>query len=99
MRFLSVPVTQENAEQLQDRFGVTKFPLAHIYDPTEGLVDERPILRKLFSGFEERLASVVVSSSSNTSSSDVYNDMENCATATTTANVNMYANATATVAI
>mmetsp|Transcript_6004 Transcript_6004/g.17082 ORF Transcript_6004/g.17082 Transcript_6004/m.17082 type:complete len:289 (+) Transcript_6004:146-1012(+) len=65
VRFLSVPVTQENAEELQDRFGVTKFPLAHIYDPMEGLVDERPVLRKLFAGFEERLASVVVSSSNN----------------------------------
>lgn len=59
VRFVSVPVTQDNASQLQDRFGVTKFPLAHIYDPIEGLVDERPVLRKLFSGFEERLASVV----------------------------------------
>eukprot|EP00536_Pseudo-nitzschia_multiseries_P012639 jgi/Psemu1/209301/e_gw1.494.24.1 len=65
VRFLSVPVTQDNAEQLQDRFGVTKFPLAHIYDPMEGLVDERPVLRKLFAGFEERLASVVVSAPNN----------------------------------
>jgi len=59
VRFVSVPVTQDNASLLQDRFGVNKFPLAHIYDPIEGLVDERPVLRKLFSGFEERLASVV----------------------------------------
>mmetsp|Transcript_9984 Transcript_9984/g.19708 ORF Transcript_9984/g.19708 Transcript_9984/m.19708 type:complete len:371 (+) Transcript_9984:322-1434(+) len=98
VRFLSVPVTQENAEQLQDRFGVTKFPLAHIYDPTEGLVDERPVLRKLFSGFEERLASVVVSSSSSTTTSSTTSGdggIEHCATAATTANVNVNANANA----
>ncbi|VEU45314.1 unnamed protein product [Pseudo-nitzschia multistriata] len=59
VRFVSVPVTQENAAALEDGFGVTRFPLAHIYDPKEGLVDERPVLRKRFAGFEERLASVV----------------------------------------
>jgi thiol-disulfide isomerase/thioredoxin len=60
VKFLSVPVTQDNSKDLQERFSVTKFPLAHIYDPFGGLVDERPILRKLFPKFEERLESVVV---------------------------------------
>ena len=64
VRFLSVPVTQDNSKELQERFAVTKFPLAHIYDPFEGLIDERPVLRKLFSAFERRLESVVVESSS-----------------------------------
>jgi len=59
VKFLSVPVTQDNSKDLQDQFKVTRFPLAHIYDPFDGLVDERPVLRKLFSGFEERLESVV----------------------------------------
>ena len=60
VKFLSVPVTQDNSKDLQERFAVTKFPLAHIYDPFGGLVDERPVLRKLFPKFEERLESVVV---------------------------------------
>ena len=60
VKFLSVPVTKDNSKELQDQFSVTKFPLAHIYDPVDGLVDERPVLRKLFSGFEKRLESVVV---------------------------------------
>merc|ERR1712071_312842 len=62
VKFLSVPVTQHNSKDLQNEFAVTRFPLAHIYDPVDGLVDERPILRKLFSSFEERLESVVVAS-------------------------------------
>ncbi len=60
VKFLSVPVTQDNSKELQDQFSVTKFPLVHIYDPIDGLVDERPVLRKLFSSFEKRLESVVV---------------------------------------
>ena len=60
VKFLSVPVTQDNSKELQDQFSVTKFPLVHIYDPIDGLVDERPALRKLFSSFEKRLESVVV---------------------------------------
>ena len=68
VKFLSVPVTQDNSKELQDQFSVTRFPLAHIYDPVDGLVDERPVLRKLFSGFEERLESVVVEAFSEDSS-------------------------------
>lgn len=63
VKFLSVPVTSENSKELQDQFAVTKFPLAHIYDPVDGLVDERPLLRKLFPGFQQRLESVLVDSS------------------------------------
>eukprot|EP00531_Pseudo-nitzschia_arenysensis_P005002 CAMPEP_0116126110 /NCGR_PEP_ID=MMETSP0329-20121206/6163_1 /TAXON_ID=697910 /ORGANISM="Pseudo-nitzschia arenysensis, Strain B593" /LENGTH=263 /DNA_ID=CAMNT_0003620183 /DNA_START=655 /DNA_END=1446 /DNA_ORIENTATION=+ len=69
VKFLSVPVTQANSKELQDQFSVTKFPLAHIYDPVDGLVDERPVLRKLFSAFEERLESVVVEAFAESSSS------------------------------
>ena len=69
VKFLSVPVTQDNSKELQDQFSVTKFPLAHIYDPVDGLVDERPVLRKLFSGFEKRLESVVVEAFSDATSS------------------------------
>ncbi len=68
VKFLSVPVTQANSKELQDQFSVTKFPLAHIYDPVDGLVDERPVLRKLFSAFEERLESVVVEAFAESSS-------------------------------
>merc|ERR1712166_1495287 len=60
VKFLSVPVTQDNSKQLQEDFSVTRFPLAHIYDPQRGLIDERPLLKKMFSKFEERLESVVV---------------------------------------
>lgn len=62
VRFLSVPVTQQNSKELRERFSVTQFPLARIYDPLDGLVDERPLLRKLFSGFERRLGSVLEAS-------------------------------------
>ncbi|MGK3735866.1 MAG: thiol-disulfide isomerase/thioredoxin [Bacillariaceae sp.] len=64
VKFLSVPVTQDNSKQLQEYFAVTRFPLAHIYDPQRGLIDERPVLKKMFPKFEERLESVVVKSTS-----------------------------------
>jgi thiol-disulfide isomerase/thioredoxin len=60
VKFLSVPITQDNSKQLQEDFSVTRFPLAHIYDPQRGLIDERPVLKKMFSKFEERLESVVL---------------------------------------
>mmetsp|Transcript_7547 Transcript_7547/g.11936 ORF Transcript_7547/g.11936 Transcript_7547/m.11936 type:complete len:235 (+) Transcript_7547:104-808(+) len=59
VKFLSVSVTQNNSDMLQEAFGVTKFPLARIYHPAEGLIDERPVLKKLFKDFEQRLQSVV----------------------------------------
>jgi thiol-disulfide isomerase/thioredoxin len=60
VKFVSVPVTQDNSKQLQEDFSVTRFPLAHIYDPKRGLIDARPVLKKMFPKFEERLESVVV---------------------------------------
>lgn len=62
IKFLSVTITKANAQFLQDVFGVTKFPLAQIYHPQDGLVDERPILRKLFPRFEQQIQSFVGSS-------------------------------------
>jgi thiol-disulfide isomerase/thioredoxin len=59
IKFLSVAVTKDNSQFLEDVFGVTKFPLAQIYHPQDGLVDERPVLRKLFPGFETKLQSFV----------------------------------------
>lgn len=62
IKFLSVTVTKANSQFLQDTFGVTRFPLAQIYHSQRGLVDERPILRKLFPGFEKQVRSFVGSS-------------------------------------
>lgn len=76
VKFLSVPVTQDNSKDLQERFAVTKFPLAHIYDPFGGLVDERPVLRKLFPKFEERLESVVVENAALSPSSSLELELE-----------------------
>ena len=72
VKFVSVPVTAQNSKELQDQFSVTRFPLAHIYDPVDGLVDERPLLRKLFPEFRERLESMVqvVDSASSSSSAE-----------------------------
>mmetsp|Transcript_26636 Transcript_26636/g.62563 ORF Transcript_26636/g.62563 Transcript_26636/m.62563 type:complete len:296 (-) Transcript_26636:93-980(-) len=68
VKFVSVPVTGENSKELQDQFSVTRFPLARIYDPVDGLVDEQPLLRKLFPRFRERLESVVVEASASAES-------------------------------
>jgi thiol-disulfide isomerase/thioredoxin len=62
IKFLSVTVTKANSQFLQDAFGVTKFPLAQIYHSQRGLVDERPLLRKLFPGFEKQVQAFVSSS-------------------------------------
>ena len=64
VKFFSVAVTQENSERIKEVFSVTKFPVAHIYDPNRGRVDELPVLRKLFPNFERRLESVLLASPS-----------------------------------
>jgi thiol-disulfide isomerase/thioredoxin len=59
VRFLSVAVTQSNSKLLEETFGITKYPMARIYHPQKGLIDERPALKKLFRNFEETLQSIV----------------------------------------
>ncbi|KAL3927184.1 MAG: hypothetical protein SGARI_005394, partial [Bacillariaceae sp.] len=58
VQFLSVAVTRENSQLLQEKFGVTKFPTCQIRNQ-DGLIEEQPVLKKLFKQFEERLHSVV----------------------------------------
>jgi thiol-disulfide isomerase/thioredoxin len=60
VKFLSVAVTKENSQMLEDAFGIKKYPMAQIYHPDHGLVDERPILKKAFKHFEEKLRSIAV---------------------------------------
>jgi thiol-disulfide isomerase/thioredoxin len=59
IKFLSVTVTKANSQFLQDSFGVSQFPLAQIYHSQRGLVDERPVLRKLFPVFEQQVQAFV----------------------------------------
>jgi len=62
VKFLSVPLTPKNKHSLQNEFGVKKFPFGHIYHSQHGLLEEQLILRKLIPQFEERLQSLVTSS-------------------------------------
>ena len=56
VKFVDVPVTEATSSLLKG-LGVEKFPFGHIYHPSQGLVDERPILRRLIPDFEEKLRS------------------------------------------
>jgi thiol-disulfide isomerase/thioredoxin len=69
VKFLSVAVTQANSKLLEEAFGITKYPMTRIYHPEQGLIDERPALKKLFKSFEDKLQSIVTSSSSSSTSS------------------------------
>ena len=58
VKFVEVPVNEKTKELLIG-LGVTRLPFAHIYHPSDGLVEELPISVKNFEPFKQTLLGYV----------------------------------------
>ena len=52
VKFVDCPVTPTNGD-LHASLGVNSIPFVHVYHPNAGLVEERKVSRRYYSGFEQ----------------------------------------------